>query len=680
MAKPAERSQGTAGGRRFGWRWALWIAMVAAAVGTVVYLQATVRSYHALWDSEKEPLERLPLRGDLSEDERLLEKYLCEGGGDIDFRVDGPAEEAALYWLELRNRLPHAKGLRDDPDLAQEMLDLLEQVEAIEPDNALCNYLKAAILMEVSSDLSPDEGVPYEYLSREGEIKRGLGYGIVIHERAGFEQGVGEFLKGAGKLRCTAHVFEPAELELRLCKPPMTLPQYHAMVAVPWLQPVGHGGHLREMIRRLSGYVLVLISEGERQKAAEVLGRMRRPGVALGADAQDPLDIYVAHGLAVELAMAQAPALYERLDMPEAAARAADDLKLANEMWVAVWSRPGSVKRSYDPRYPAKLEALVCSGMPVSWGDEIAIPAVRKAEHIGLLQRSQLYALQRALLVVLLVLSALTVWLVYRHDPLEMGSKLFAAGWRRSAWVVLAAAGLPAGVYGIYMYLTPLGWMLYPYGSFGGRQLLEEQLLKALAYGLAICLGYHAIRAGLRDAGADVPRRRLFNPLRSIPALIAGGILLIGVVLYYARVEPWPDFPIFVPVDQPEHMHWIHVSKPEHIYWTERLGKFLSVLTVAAALVYSGWQFWRLRGAWAPGASSFRRNLIAGLVPIIALCIVVGGLAPHVLLGLAERHQIRKLCQPGHRLFLDDLEMSPTVKEYRDHFRQLRDAEWGAED
>jgi len=52
--------------------------------------------------------------------------------------------------------------------------------------------------------------------------------------------------------------------------------------------------------------------------------------------------------------------------------------------------------------------------------------------------------------------------------------------------------------------------------------------------------------------------------------------------------------------------------------------------------------------------------------------LLVVGLSSHGYLRFTEAAHIRMLNQPGHRIFLDELEMT-SLKQYRDHMRELNE-------
>ena len=55
---------------------------------------------------------------------------------------------------------------------------------------------------------------------------------------------------------------------------------------------------------------------------------------------------------------------------------------------------------------------------------------------------------------------------------------------------------------------------------------------------------------------------------------------------------------------------------------------------------------------------------------MLAVGALAVGAASHAYLRYSEARQVSLLNQPGHRAFLDDLEMT-RLKEYRDHLREL---------
>jgi len=588
----------------------------------------------------------LESRSGLDEDQKFIWQHLSGDPSDAQALVKRFPDNPVFYAHYTRIYL--AQHSVESTEAFEEALSLLDRGEEIEPDNAFYDYMKAALIMEHCSETVKDEGLGYEYVNRHGEAIKACGARVVITDRALFEEGVREFFEGARKPYSETYAVAMMELELELGRRPrsfleqVVLVSREAAVLFPHL-------HIRTLATRLPGYAMVLASEGEREKAAEVAELMHRPGIQTGSRARTIIDLLVGRGMIV-ITRGQAPAIYAALGMPERETEALKEFEAENENWNRVWnedSRPAFHVEEIEKRHGLLAGVLAPAAPNLDY--HVVVPALRNVEHL-LLQRAAFTYLVVLMMILTLLFGVFNCRNLWRYRKRADGPKLFFVGWRRVGWIILLALVLPVGLYWVYTRLTPLSSMEYGINYLPGRVAVELTIVLSLVVGGLLCLGYRAIRERCRDAGMDVPARHLFDPFRSPVSIAVLGLLAVGLVAYFA-------------------------------YWQAEFWRFIGGYCAAGALVftcfvYLVWQSWRMRARSGAGAH-FRRTLVRSMIPVLASALLVVGIASHAYLRWSEASHIGKLQQPGHRLLLDEVEMT-SLKHYRDHLRELN-RKWNEE-
>jgi len=632
-------------------KWAARLTLVPAAVLLTLFicrLHVVLASVFTLEGYETAISRGMRPRSDLTEEERFVFEHLSADLSDAKALVDRYPDDARYYAYYVGlflGSLPASEQTSDEQ--LEEALSILARGEGIEPDNAFYDCVKAGLLIERSSTAVEDEGIRYEYVDRKGEKREVRAGRLVIEDREMFERAMREALEGMRKPCFDAYVMTVADLKMELMKPPTIF--LEEIAAVSWgasrLSP--HLQHARSVARTLPGYAAVLASEGRADRAAEILALADRPGIQMGAGARNVIEILVARAC---LARATGPkaAIYEKLNMPKEAAQARKQFEQENALWNSLWNMPDpSAFTREAERHYGLLMGLLAPALP-GFGDPVALPAMRKIEHV-MVEQGALMALVIIFLVMTLTLGALTCWNLWRCRKRADGPKLFFVGWPRVGWIVLLGLVLPVGIYWACTRLSPWSSMRYGINYLPGRIALELCLVFTAVITAILCMGYQAIRVRCRDAGMEAPSGNLFNPLGSRIARIGLAILLALIALYFVFWE----------------------SEPLRTMGGGCAAGALMLLTLA----YLVGQFWRLRGR-EPARAHFRRTFIRSLVPILASCLLVVGVSSHIYLRRAEAAQIRLLNRPGHRIFLDELEMT-SLNRYRDHLRELN-IRWNA--
>ncbi len=642
-------------------KWACRAALLpgAIALGLVLlrfnwhlgtFVRASVESGDVTIPAAMEPLEP---RAGLSEEERFVLEHLSAGVDGAEELVEAFPDGPILYanYVAMMSDAFSPDG--SSPEKFKRLMAVLERGEAVEPDNALYDYTRAAYLMIRASTATKGEGFAYRYFEpRSGEVRETNGYGLVIEDRAMFERGVQQLLEGARKPYYRSHVDDVLRLRQGLLENPTTLGQQLQVVAMETaaLFPAAHP--FRQMVRRLPGYAVILGEEGRTQDAAQVAEAMVRAPLHMGAGACSVIGLMVA-GRSLTAASGQAGAVYERLRMMQEAEEGRRKHAELLARFGPVWERAeGPWKENgFLRRHAGVLAAML---LP-AWTTEAALPwiaAYRRAEHVAL-ERFGLGMLAGALVLLIVLAGVVNSWQIWKWRGSDAAPKLLFVGWRRLGWVVLLALALPLALYWAYTRLSPLSAMRYGINYVFIRRIAEIGVGYALILlGLA-AMGYRAVRRRCLDAGIQVERPRYMNPLLAPKGALVAALAACAVALAVGAIYDWT-------------MHESFAFHPDLI-----LGALLFLFPLLFIL-------WRARhlGRGKPALALFRRTFLRSVLPILAAALLAVGLVSHAYLRHNEAQQVAWLNAPGHH-FMDELEMT-VHGDVRGYLREL-DEQWNRE-
>ncbi|MGD2175128.1 MAG: permease prefix domain 1-containing protein [Candidatus Brocadiaceae bacterium] len=517
-------------------------------------------------------------------------------------------------------------------------LEALRRAEEVDRDNAFHDYVRAALLWEAGTETVPGDGPDSSAPAAEGEEAPLYVERLSVIDENLFQEGLREFLEGAAKTRYEPHTHDAVLRKAELAGQPKTFPDQMALVSVVAGHALPDLRYVRSLARRLPGAALLLLERGRQDGAREVADQMVMPALHLGANADTLIEMMVAKG-GLDVTLRAAPSLYEELGLSEEAARAEALYESEQRLWesLKVGDRPQEARRRHGV-----LTSLIAE-LPFGFSDPIVVPALRHIEHLWA-QSGALALVALGSAIGLVGLCALVGYYVWRHGSEEVGARLYFVGWRRMGGIALAGVVLPLALYWAYTRLAPFSSMRHGLRHCTGRVALELAILLCCGAGIVMALSYRAIRARCRDAGIEVPPPGVFNPFSSRGGRLVLGVLLVGLLACF-------------------------------VAWAAGIlgavgGLVGAGILLLAFLGYVGVQFWRLKRA---PERHFRMTFIRSLVPVVAVCFLIGGLTAHLLLTLGEHAQIRRLNRPGHRLFFDELEMT-SLAGYREHMAALKEA------
>jgi hypothetical protein len=716
-------------------KWALRATLVPAALAVSVYVCGTyfielcqvTELYGGLMGGggwRVLPRMELPAvrpRSDLTPEERFVFDHVRESSSDegiasamalVDRYPANPSFYAQYVKLLSVRRYGERKTGEDELAWALPMLDRGEQVE---PDNAYYNYFKAGLLMERSSTLETKQGICFSYTDQNGQEKKDCGDNLTITDPATFEKALQEVYKGLRKPYCNTRSADAVELKLSLGEAPSTLAEDLTNLATTAASLMPRLSLMRGIGRRLPPYASLLLSEGDKEGAAQLLQVMERPGIQMGPDAQTVIELFVAEAM-LRVTGGQAPVVYETLGMPAEAVEARLRFEKENELWNSLYANQRSEEAAFRDaqKYYGVFYIGVAPGVPGMDHSILGRPYAL-LEH-AVVEEITLGFLLAALIVTALILGAATCWNLWKHRRDGDKPKVFFVGWRRLGWIVLASLCIPVGLYLAYTRLMPFSSMAYGIHYAFGPFVLELSALLVLISFTLMATSYRAIRQRCQDAGMEVPADDFFMPFRR-PAVVVGTFLLGGFVVLVivttkqgglSRNVGLAVVSSAITVGAVFYLrHQLSLLRRGYGSRGPSLGALLRVVAaiactifalcagffcvalarrpveaglavvIAAVAVVAFWYVFlggRRRPERQPASpkTHFQMTFLRSLVPILTLCLLVLGLSGNAYLRSAEAAQTRKLHETALHPF--EFEMAG-FKPYQDHLRELN-REW----
>jgi len=527
---------------------------------------------------------------------------------------DNPVYYGNYFAYYLASKYREGKLTLNTPEEINDVIAKLDHGERIEPDNAFYNFMKAAILIQASSELSEDAGHTYETKDRNGKSKTTKCYTIKITHPVGFEQGLAEFLKGLPKPYFTNHSVDMARLRLDLLPPAGDMAEYFCRVGFSVSTPLPGLADSRNLTRSICAYALQLAEAQKRDKAIRLLHGAEIMAAKVGADVQTLIELLVA-GAMRDMALGHALCAYNEMNLPDQARQARAELE-TNATWLQSLRAGKEVEQQFT--YHGGLI------------DSMMAPAIRGYEsQIGLMNQAEYAVVYQAalagllgVLVILTLGSALVATVaILRSRGRDDGPKLLFIGWKRLGWICFWAIVVPVVAYAVYIYAAPWGIRKYGLNFAGWRILMEGVFLCSAVYIVLLSLSYAAIRKQAQEAGMAVPRAiRWRDRIGSIAVSAVLSIVFVASVLFWGfrashgrgETLSTKDFPVGP--------------------------------AVAAAVVTLLWTIRELvRLVQLPkDVRHFRRTLFRSLVPILAVASIAMGIACSYALTTIEASGLRE--------------------------------------
>jgi hypothetical protein len=590
-------------------KWTNRLVLVPAALALALLLGSLALStWRSLFGGPPSMADAEPLpapRAGLTADEQFIHEHLTNRLADAEQLVARFPDDPVLYAhyvVLLSGRFytadPQSVSHPATDEQVQGWFAALDRGKEVEPDNALYEYLKAALLMMRSSDLEPRAGLTVEYPdpNAEGGVSEWQGGRIVIRDARVFERAMAEVEQGMARPYLTGHTADFVRLAEGLWRPARTLSDWQQRV---WwwadLLLTAHPALVRDVCERLAARAEALAEEGDADGAARLAGLIPRPALQVGMGVASPSGFLGAHCCFVATA-GLAPEILKLCGRPAEAARA----QRTFETELAAYNRLSEDENAAGERLRAQGSF---TGMwfsaeevprPVAWWRMDA--AFRRAEHLAL-ERAMLGMTLAAFALLTVLIAAAAACSGWRTNPDEAPMLLFI-GWRRLARVLLIGVFVPLAAYWALTRLLPFSGLRAGLLQLAWLRGLETTVLYIAVVWATASTAYGAIEQRCLEAGMEV------EPARPVTT---------GVALIVCAVTPCAAEEVS--------------GGPADAWKTLGAVGLLSLLFVLWQLRYLGWQ-WR-----APAGG--RSRLGWGIVPPETALAVLVTLAFVALAALA---------------------------------------------
>ena len=601
-------------------RWSARAVLVPASLGIILALG--MHLYHAVRPHWSRP-SSLSVYAGLTADQ----VYFLRGDPNATDEVaraksisDRWPDDPALYARYVMDMVREYSPQTNRGPAAQSVLDTLDRGEQIDPSNAWYNFLKASVLVRASCR-TPDD-FPFTNEDSKGRlvgIRKDVGR-IEILDEAGMKRAVDEVFKGIAKPLCTSRRRELAEGRLKLLGRPEGLVGVFDKYFVGTEGPFHCNDYPVQFGRMLLAYAARQAEAGDANapaltRAVALMASQRGSETDLLVEVLCA-DIVIRDALACRVHVRQA------LGQEDLARADRDEL----EHWMA-----GQDRVQHDIDHAERMDmrragllGAVCAPDWSSTRSQSYFTPMKRVEFTVALQFG-LIALLAVLTLLGLVFSAAAVETLLARRP-NKGLLVFL-GWRKMARIVLLAVVVPLGLYGFYAWVQFAPADTYGLNYSLGRVLLEWTAVIVSVAVLLIGLSYRAIRRRAAEIGLAVPRggRR-----PDWGWMVAG----MGVLLAAGYAAGW-WLGLFQPAEAScpfSQVNYWYLPGPN---WSTRTGYVLAG-ALAAWMAALGLAKAVATARMDAKYRYFRRTFYRSLAPILAVAVVLVGLACSAGLRTAE--------------------------------------------
>ncbi|HEY3377883.1 MAG TPA: hypothetical protein VGL77_10360, partial [Armatimonadota bacterium] len=375
------------------------------------------------------------------------------------------------------------------PGEAVDLKSETQQGTRIDPSNALYHYKLAAYYL--------DRGI---YAQAEQAPRPGVQRVDIVMDPQMMERGIAEFR--AGLRQSTLRFYARDMLQKRLALLPASryTEDYLERTTCAGRELFPQFGHIRRLLRKVSGCARVLIAQGRLAEANTLLRAWKPFNAQLTAGSDSFILVVVTNALATEMAQASADA-YRRLGQQAQAQRTLDELARFTAP-VAAWKThrrqetaqakihnyfddmsgaPNSQARSgLDPhaRYGSVLAATISAFSPVTRNPEAVDAMATLARHERIFITEALVSLLMVVLTLALLWHALRgAYLLLAARGKVMAPLLLLPPWPVTAKILGLGVVLPVGVYLLYAQTPQLSGQFESYRVLVWRVSCESGVL-----------------------------------------------------------------------------------------------------------------------------------------------------------------------------------------------------------
>jgi hypothetical protein len=269
--------------------------------GPAAYLDALDRNKNKdFWSFRKyTPEEELVLYGDKSRSTRAEQQEA------IRERFPGDKVYQANYILIL------LADKKDDPDWRKKMFAALKTAKQIDADNALYDYIKAALLFEEACKISSE---PKHRLIKNVRLDLSADnrkYHIEIKDRKLMEQAIAEYLKGTRKKYLKSYITDMLHRRLDIIGGPENIFENLHQIALAAATLLPHVNYLRDIAQSSLLYAEVLQKEGRQKEALKIVKPWKTYLKQITEDSDYLIGILITMAIA-EFGEERVPAVYRK--------------------------------------------------------------------------------------------------------------------------------------------------------------------------------------------------------------------------------------------------------------------------------------------------------------------------------------------------------------------------------
>jgi hypothetical protein len=476
--------------------------------------------------------------------------------------------------------------------------------EKLDPDNAIYHYrLALAYLMHsmvASAEMAVVEPQPDE-----------------LYYLPDFNRGVAELERAFAKPYLATYHGEMVRDRLALLPPAYASEDYLLRYQASMWELFPELAQTRSIARKYSGCVRLLVRQGRRQEAEQLLQGWDRLPVQMTRSANTAIELLVANAL-MAIQGETAAEGYDSIGKPEEARKVRTATQRFTTLVQQLKTQRQTAPLYIDTRYRMILADYAAGLSAFTPPLELTAP-IRHYEQT-MFEQLTLGVMLVLLTVVVLVCGALTL---YWHFRLRGAPLLLLPGWRESARILGYGVLLPVLLYALYIQL-PISGRDFGVLYLWKRMLVELTILVMTCTALPALLAGQWARARCRRLGVEVPQGPFRIPLHVMLWLVVCGgistavwaiVRLLGSPVVYHWPEPWTTA-VF------------------------SLGTVLGILSI-------GWLLIRLyrgttHGRGAAPYAVYRGTVVHSLVPVYAAAVIMLALLAGPYLSHRERSLLRQ--------------------------------------
>ena len=622
-------------------RWSARVALIPAAIGVIIVLLYGLSGGHAVAIQE---LQRGRLSfadvpnswtEHLSADQRLILLGDPQASTDLEKAksITDRWPDNPIYYGDYAVLLLTKGGFFEESEPKLERLDELlaamDRGEQIDPDNAFYDFVKAAYLINLASEVSEDTEHSYRQKNRRGKVRDVPYHAVEIHDQDLFRRGLAELRSGLGKGEVNSHSLDMVHVRQRLLPQPTRYNDHVRRLTIKVSVLVHPLSEHRRAAKALCGHAVDLAKAGQADQAIAVIESVELMAVKIGGQSRMLIELLVAEAIRT-VALAHKVRVYAELGRADDAAQAHTALAEAGDFYYDLRNRPGVGKDQLAQS--GLMGSILIPSLP---GYEIDLEPSRTAEQY-VISESVLLVLLVLLVVVILLLGAATAaGLLFRTK--EDRPLLLFVGWRRIGKICLLAVVAPLAAYALYAYVLTAADRVYGWGYTFNKTLLEFSLVVAAVYVLLTRLSYSAVRRRAGELGLDAPPPIRLRDRRYVAAI--GALLALASAVYLIGWRMGHFRPALSKGD---------ITFGPGAILASAIGAYLVAFKVRE---YFGTLYQK---TYKP----FRRALRRSLLPILASAVILIGASCGWALALRETAAVRRMTGRGDLSFRTEIDRS----------------------